>query len=85
MKRLCEKYNSGSPVLLWRLLHHFAEAAGEIVAVGKAAVKGDVRDGAVGAFQECRRFPAADMHQVVDRRTTDAFLEDAGKVAFGEV
>ena len=38
------------PELLWGLAHGFFEAAGEVVAVLKPTVKGDVGDGAVGMF-----------------------------------
>ena len=39
-----------TPVLLRGLPHGFTEAAGEIVAVGKATIKCDIGDVAAGAF-----------------------------------
>ena len=67
------------------LLHGLAEAAGEIVAVGKAALESDIGDGAVSAFQQISGFLAADMHQVVNRRSANTFLEYPAEVPLGEV
>lgn len=72
-------------VLPGSLAHNFSELAGKVVAVGKAAVEGDVGDGPLRAVQQHGGFSDADMHEVINGGAANAVVKNSLEMARGEM